>query len=153
MDFSSIEMKLRLCVIDYKSIDRKLVTSSSEKCGLWPMDYRFINCRDEFSSMQMTRSGLSVSNSPDAKDDDISNVAVNKRVVTAEARPGEFENLLVQVEPIYETEQHLATRSEKLRVALDDNNRIQCVLRSNIADFRPTWNAREMQNGTFSAGV
>ena len=103
--------------------------------------------------MQMKRSGLSVSNSPDARENDISNVSVNKRVVTAETRPGEFENLLVQVESIYETEQHPAARSEKIRVALDDNNRIQFVLRSNIADVRPTWNARGMQNGTFSGGV
>ena len=124
MDFSGIRMKLRLLVIGYKSIDRKVVTSSFEKCGLWPMDYRFVNCRDEFSSMHMTRSGLSVSNLPDARDNDISNVAVNKRVVTAEVRPGEFENFLVQVESIYETEQDPAARSEKLRVASDDNNRM-----------------------------
>ena len=153
MDFSGIGMKLSLGLIGYKSIDHEVVNSSFEKCGLLPMDYRFVNCRDEFSSMQMTKSGLSASNSPYARKNDISNVSVNKRLVTAEARQGEFQNLLVQVESIYETEQDPAARSEKLRVALDDNNRIQCVLRSNIADIRPTWNARGMQNGTFSLEV
>ena len=138
-------MKVRLGVIGCKSISKEVVTSSFEKCRLWPMEYRFVNREGGCYSVQVKSNLIPDLNPTCAENSNACKVSGNTRGNTSESQQGELDHVMLQVESIYETEQAPEKGSQKLRLALDDYHRIQNVLKSHLQDARPTWTTRRSQ--------